>query len=128
MQKVLSLIPAVALMLSLSITAFASGQGGSKDVTAKYQKTTGGWDKTEAEIKVTNHSNVAVDVAMDVEPVAGNGVNVALTGGNGTLAAGVEGDVDGAASLTGKLTISGTPNSTVTATGVKVAEVKITVE
>lgn len=41
MQKVLSLILAVALMLSLSITAFASGQGGSKDVTAKYQKTTG---------------------------------------------------------------------------------------
>ncbi|MBQ8833718.1 MAG: hypothetical protein IJ001_02175 [Oscillospiraceae bacterium] len=167
MKKIISTVLALALMLSLSVTAFASELGGSQDVTAKYEKTeteeaiynvdiqwgeliftysettektwnpdthtydtdvSGGWDKTETAITVTNHSNVAVDVAMSVTPVAGTGVNVTLTGGNATLAAGVEGDVDGAASVTGKLTISGTPNSTVTEAGVKVGEITVTIE
>lgn len=167
MRKIISTVLALALMLSLSVTAFASELGGSQDVTAKYEKTeteeaiynvdiqwgeltftysettektwnpdthtydtdvSGGWDKTETTIKVTNHSNVAVDVAMSVTPVAGTGVDVTLTGGSATLAAGVEGDVDGAASVTGKLTISGTPNSTVTAAGVKVGEITVTIE
>jgi len=167
MKKALSLILALALVLSLSVTAFASDLGGSKDVTAKYEKTetedaiynvdiawgdltftysetaektwnpdthtydtdtTGGWDKTETTIKVTNHSNVAVDVAMSVTPVTGTGVNVSLTGGNATLAAGVEGDVSGAASVTGTLKISGIPNDTVTAEGIKVGEITVTIE
>ena len=89
---------------------------------------TGGWDKTEASVTVTNHSNVAVDVAMAVTPVAGTGVSVTLTGGNDTLAAGVEGNVAGAASVTGTLTISGKPNDTVTEAGIKVAEITVTIE
>lgn len=89
---------------------------------------TGGWDKTEAAVTVTNHSNVAVDVAMSVTPVAGTGVEVSLTGGNDTLAAGVEGDVAGAATVTGTLQISGTPNDTVTEAGIKVAEITVTIE
>ncbi|MBO5322799.1 MAG: hypothetical protein J6A88_01695 [Oscillospiraceae bacterium] len=167
MRKIISTVLALALLLSLSVTAFASELGGSQDVTAKYEKTeteeaiynvdiqwgeltftysettektwnpdthtydtdvSGGWDKTETAIKVTNHSNVAVDVAMSVTPVAGTGVNVSLTGGNATLAAGVEGDVSGAAFVTGTLKISGTPNSTVTAAGVKVGEITVTIE
>ena len=91
-------------------------------------ETSGGWDKTETTIKVTNHSNVSVDVVMSVTPVAGTGVNVSLTGGNATLAAGVEGDVSGAASVTGTLKISGTPNDTVTEAGVKVGEITVTIE
>jgi len=167
MRKIISTVLALALMLSLGVTAFASELGGSKDVTAKYEKTeteeaiynvdiawgdltftysettektwnpdthtydtetSGGWDKTETTIKVTNHSNVSVDVAMSVAPVAGTGVNVSLTGGNGTLAAGVEGDVSGAASVTGTLKISGTPNDTVTEAGVKVGEITVTIK
>ena len=167
MKKLVSLTLALALILSLSITAFAADQGGSKDVTAIYQSTTteediynvdlnwgdltftytetvektwnaadhsydvvtnGSWDKTETTIKVTNHSNVAVDVAMSVTPVAGTGVNVTLTGGNATLAAGVEGAYDTAESVTGTLTISGTPNATVTEAGVKVGEITVTIE
>ncbi len=167
MQKIISIVLVMALILSLSVTAFASELGGSKDVTAKYEKAeteepiynvdiawgdltftysettekiwnpdthtystdvTGSWDKTETTIKVTNHSNVAVAVAMSVVPVADTGVNVVLTGGNATLPAGVEGDVDGAASVTGKLTISGKPNNTVTKDGVKVAEITVVIQ
>ena len=89
---------------------------------------TGEWDKTESTIKVTNHSNVAVTVAMTLTPVQGTGVTATLTGGSGTLPAGVEGNVEGAASVTGTLKISGTPNETVTATGVKVAQITVTIE
>ena len=39
MRKIISTVLALALMLSLSVTAFASELGGSKDVTAKYEKT-----------------------------------------------------------------------------------------
>ena len=91
-------------------------------------ETSGGWDKTEASVTVTNHSNVEVTVAMALTPVEGTGVEVSLTGGNGTLAAGVEGDVAGAAAVTGKLTVSGTPNDTVTAEGIKVGEITVTIE
>lgn len=167
MKKTISLIVALALMLSLSATVFASDLGGSRDVTAVYTTSTteddihsvaiswgdltftysettektwnpdthtydtvtsGSWDKTESTITVTNHSNVSVDVSMSVTPVEGTGVEVALTGGDATLAAGVEGDVAGAASVTGTLTISGTPNSTVTEAGVKVGEITVTIE
>lgn len=167
MKKLVSLTLALALILSLSATAFASDLGGSQDVTAKYEKTetedpihsvelnwgdltftysetskktwnpnthtydtetTGNWDKTEANITVINHSNVKVAVAMSLKAVEGTGVEVQLTGGNDTLAAGVENDVDGAASVTGTLKISGTPNDTVTAAGIKVAEITVTIE
>ena len=97
--------------------------------THTYDETvTGGWDKTEASVTVTNHSNVEVTVAMALAPVEGTGVEVSLTGGSGTLAAGVEGDVEGAAAVTGKLTVSGTPNDTVTAEGIKVGEITVTIE
>lgn len=166
MKKTLSIILALALILSLSTTVLAA-ESQSQDVTAKYEKTeneeaiynvdiawgdltftysehtektwnpdthtydenvTGGWDKTEASVTVTNHSNVEVTVAMALTPVEGTGVNVSLVGGSGTLAAGVEGDVAGAAAVTGKLTVSGTPNDTVTAEGIKVGEITVTIE
>ena len=90
--------------------------------------TTGAWDKNETTIKVTNHSNVEVQVSMAVTPVADTGVEVTLTGGNATLAAGVEGQKDNAASVTGTLEISGTPNENVTAAGIKVAGVTVTIK
>ena len=97
--------------------------------THSYETTTAGsWDKTESTIQVTNHSNVSVAVSMTLTPVEGTGVTATLTDGNATLAAGVEGDVANAASVTGKLTISGKPNDTVTETGIKVAEITVTVQ
>ena len=91
-------------------------------------ETSGAWDKTEAKITVTNHSNVDVDVTMSVTPVSGTGVNVAISGGNATLAAGVVDQKDNADFVTGTMTISGKPNDTVTAAGVKVASVTVTIE
>lgn len=167
MKKIITIALSLALLLSLSTTAFASELGGSQDVTAKYEQstseetiynvdlnwgdltftysestekvwkpdthtyettTTGGWDKTESAVKVTNHSNAPVTVSMTLTPVTGTGVDVALTGGNATLAAGEVGNVDGAASVTGTVKISGKPNSTVTEAGIKVASITVTIE
>lgn len=168
MKKIITLLMALAMVMSLSVTAFASELGGSKDVTAKYEQneseqpiynvdlnwgdltfiytetvekvwnpethtydtsvTGGSWDKTETTITVTNHSNVSVAVSMSVTPVDGTGVDVSLTGGNATLAAGEVGNVDGAASVTGTVKVSGKPNSTVTEAGIKVASITVTIE
>ena len=172
MKKLFASIIASAMVLSMSVTAFAAegsatGQGaGDKtiDVTAKYDKSTStekvynvdiewdsmtftyteggtkvwnpathtyttstssGWDKTEADITVTNHSNAAVTVSVEYAPVDGTGVSGAITNGSATLAAGVEGKPDEADKLTATLTISGTPNSTVTEDGVKIGTITI---
>ena len=91
-------------------------------------ETTGGWDKTEAEITVTNHSNIELTVSMALTPVEGTGVTATLTGGNGTLPAATEGDVEGAPTITGTLKIDGKPNSTVTEDGIKVASITVTIQ
>ena len=38
MKKIITLLMALAMVMSLSVTAFASDLGGSKDVTAKYEQ------------------------------------------------------------------------------------------
>lgn len=168
MKRIITILMALAMVMSLSVTAFASDLGESKDVTAKYEKneseqpiynvdlnwgdltftytetvekvwnpdthtytdtvTGGSWDKTESTVTVTNHSNVSVAVSMSVTPVDGTGVDVSLTGGNATLAAGEVGNVNGAASVTGTITVSGKPNSTVTEDGIKVASITVTIQ
>ena len=167
MKKIFTIMLAMALVMSMSMTAFASDLGGSKDVTAKYEQneseqpiynvdlnwgelsftytetvekvwnpdthtysttTTGSWDKTETTITVTNHSNVEVAVSMSVTPVSGTGVDVTLTGGNATLAAGKENDVNVAESVTGTVKISGNPTGTVPEAGIKVASITVTIE
>ena len=167
MKRIITLLMVLAMVMSLSVTAFASDLGESKDVTAKYEKneseqpiynvdlnwgdltvtytetvekvwnpdthtydttTTGSWDKTESTVTVTNHSNVSVAVSMSVTPAQGTGVDVTLTGGNATLAAGEVGNVDGAASVTGTVKVSGKPNNTVTEAGIKVASITVTIE
>lgn len=88
---------------------------------------TAGWDKESANVTVTNHSNVAVDVTFGYVPVESYGVSTALTNTDATvnLAAGVEGGLAEAASVTATLTVSGTPNETVTADGVVVGTITV---
>lgn len=90
--------------------------------------TEGGWDKTTATVTVTNHSNAAVTVAMAYTAATTNsGVTATLTGGSKTLAAGQENMASSADSVTGTLTISGKPNSSVTASGITVGSITITI-
>lgn len=169
MKKFITLVMALALIMSLTVPAFAYAPGDTeqKNVTAKYNSSTstppvysvdidwdsltfvynetntrkwkpadhsydtdtvGGWENTSANITVTNHSNAAVTVAIDYTAAAANtGVTGTLTGGSKTLAAGVENQYAAADSVTGTLTISGTPNSSVTASGVTVGSIHITI-
>lgn len=88
--------------------------------------TSGGWDKTTANITVTNHSNVDVAVAVTYASVQQDtGISGRITGGSKTLAAGQENKPNEADSMTATLTISGKPNSTVTETGVNIGTITI---
>ena len=169
MKKTLSLILALALVMSLGVSALAADTD-SRDVTAKYviteqggegevrsfdltwgdltftyeetvtktwnpnthdydEVSEGDWTKKSADITVTSHSNVELDVTMTVTPVDGTGVNVTMDGGSGTLAVATPENVNNAPSITGTVKVSGTPNADmVSAQGVKVAAVTVTIE
>ena len=80
----------------------------------------------EKRITVTNHSNVEVEVNVAYTPIENTGVVGTLTDASAVLNAGVEGDYEGASSATATLTISGTPKNSVTAEGIKVGTLKVT--
>lgn len=88
----------------------------------------GVWDKTAATVTITNHSNVSVEVSTVYTSAGETGITGALTNPTAELAAGAVGNYDGADSHTATLTISGTPNNTVPADGVKIGTVKVTIE
>ena len=175
MKKILSLLLATALVMSMSLSALAAemkdtvGQNGEKEisVTAKYDSSTeipnvysvdiswssmtftytetgtkiwnpsthtystttgtGAWDKTEAKITVTNHSDASVTATVTYAPVDGTGVTGTIESGTKTLAAGVVNKPEEADALVATLKISGKPTSTVTAEGVKVGTVTVTI-
>lgn len=110
---------------------FTYNESGSKvwdPATHTYtDNTTASWDKTTADITVTNHSNAAVDVTMTYAAQGDFGISGALSNATFNLAAGVEGDYDHAASQVATLTISGTPNATVTAEGITVGTITVTI-
>lgn len=90
---------------------------------------TGNWDKTSANIKVTNHSNKKVKIDSSFVGVNGtsatvNGVTAQLMDGSFELAAGVEGEPLTADNKTIKVNISGTPTKT---TEFKLDTVRVTV-
>ena len=87
----------------------------------------GAWDHPTANITVTNHSNVAVNVKMMYTALGNTGVKGVLTNASAELAAGEVGKYDGADSVTATLTVSGTPNSTVDSESVKVGTIKVTI-
>lgn len=89
--------------------------------------TTAGWDKTTADVTVTNHSNADVDVALAYTPVDGTGVSGALADSSYTLVAGVENKYTEADSKTSTFTVSGKPTEAVTAEGVKIGTITVTV-
>ena len=87
----------------------------------------GSWDKTTAEIKVTNHSNVPVDVEMLYKGENGTGITGTLTNGKGTLKAGEENAYDKADFLKADFKISGTPDSSVTEQGMKIGAITVNI-
>ena len=88
----------------------------------------GAWDKTSATITITNHSNAAVDVTLTPTITQGLGITGILMDPTATLDAGVEGNYAGADSHTSTLIITGTPNNAITADGVKVGTIKVTIQ
>lgn len=105
---------------------------------------TGGWDKTSSSVKATNHSNAEVNVVFTYAPVTGittgisgnlsYGAGVNSTKGNSTgkeisstLSAGVEKYYSGAAYRIADLKISGTPNRNVTADGIQIGTITVTI-
>lgn len=90
----------------------------------------GEWDKTTADITVTNHSNadVTVKLTYTADTANGNtGVTGTLSNAGGILAAGAEGKPDEAEQIISTLTVSGIPNGNVTADGVRVGTITVTI-
>ena len=155
MKKLFATALALAMVLSLSTTALAAGNVngagvGSQDpidVTAKYNDdateptvysvdltwedmtftynesgtrtwdpdthtytdtTSAGWDKTTAAVTATNHSNAEVKVSFTYTPQGDTGVTASMD--------------------SSILTITGTPNNSVTAEGVTIGTITVTIE
>ena len=87
-----------------------------------------GWDKTRGSITVTNHSNVDVKVTVAYLPEPDTGIKGILKNASANLKAGIVGDYKGADSMTATLTVSGTPEETVTAAGTKIGKLRITIQ
>lgn len=85
----------------------------------------GKWDKTAANITVTNHSDAAVEVTITYTPSADTGVTGKITNGKATLQADKAGEAKAADSLTATLHIGGIPNGSVTEAGVKIGTITI---
>src|SRR5699024_556967 len=90
--------------------------------------TSAGWDKISATVTATNHSNVQVTVKFDYTPQGATGVNASMSKDSFKLAAGVENQPNEAATDSPTLMITGTPNSSLTAEGVTIGTITVTIE
>ena len=90
--------------------------------------TTSGWDKVTAAVTATNHSNTEVTVKFDYTPQDNTGVNASMSKDSFKLTAGVENKPSEAATDSSILTITGTPNNSVTAEGVTIGTITVTIE
>lgn len=99
--------------------------------THTYTDTTSdGWDKDTAAVTATNHSNTKVTVSFTYTPQGNTGVNASMSKPSFILAAGVENKPNDAATNSSLLTIDGNsrPNSSVTAEGVTIGTITVTIE
>ena len=90
--------------------------------------TSAGWDKISAAVTATNHSNAQVTVKFDYTPQGATGVNASMSKDSFKLAAGVENKPNEAATDSSILMIIGTPNNSVTAEGVTIGTITVTIE
>lgn len=90
--------------------------------------TSAGWDKTTAAVTATNHSNTEVTVSFTYTPQGATGVNASMSKDSFKLAAGVENKPNEAATDSSNLMIIGTPNNSVTAEGVTIGTITVTIE
>ena len=90
--------------------------------------TSAGWDKTTAAVTATNHSNAEVKVSFTYTPQGDTGVTASMSKDSFKLAAGVENKPNEAATDSSILTITGTPNNSVTAEGVTIGTLTVTIE
>lgn len=90
--------------------------------------TSAGWDKIAAAVTATNHSNVQVTVKFDYTPQGTTGVTASMSKDSFKLAAGVENKPNEAATDSSILMITGTPNNSVTAEGVTIGTITVTIE
>lgn len=90
--------------------------------------TSAGWDKIAAAVTATNHSNTEVTVSFTYTPQGATGVNASMSKDSFKLAAGVENKPNEAATDSSILTITGTPNNSVTAEGVTIGTITVTIE
>ena len=92
--------------------------------------TSAGWDKVTAKITATNHSNAQVMVSFTYTPQGDTGVTASMSKLSFILAAGVENMPNDAATNSSLLTIKGDtkPNDSVTAEGVTIGTITVTIE
>ena len=111
---------------------FTYSESGSRtwdpDTHTYTDTTSAGWDKIAAAVTATNHSNTEVTVSFTYTPQGATGVNASMSKDSFKLAAGVENRPNEAATDSSILTITGTPNNSVTAEGVTIGTITVTIE
>ena len=111
---------------------FTYNESGSRtwdpDTHTYTDTTSAGWDKIAAAVTATNHSNTEVTVSFTYTPQGTTGVNASMSKDSFKLAAGVEHKPNEAATDSSILTITGTPNNSVTAEGVTIGTITVTIE
>ena len=92
--------------------------------------TSAGWDKVTAKITATNHSNAQVMVSFTYTPQGDTGVTASMSLRNFILAAGKENEPNDADTHSAFLTIDSNskPNNSVTAEGVTIGTITVTIE
>lgn len=92
--------------------------------------TSAGWDKYTAKVTATNHSNANVTVSFTYTPQGDTGVTASMSKDSFILYAGEENYPDDASTDSTLLTIKGDtkPDSSVTAEGVTIGTITVTIE